>query len=61
MKSPEELKTLKEEVESLNKKLAELSREELEQVAGGIANGRKYWHRSMDTSDTLGDGGGTLA
>ena len=36
MKTAEELKTLKEEVEALNKKLAELTDEELEQVAGGF-------------------------
>ena len=35
MKTKEELKALKEEVETLNKKLAELSEEELEQVSGG--------------------------
>ena len=36
MKSKEELTALKEEVETLNKKLAELTEEELKQVAGGI-------------------------
>ena len=36
MKTPEELKELKEEVETLNKKLAELTEEELEQVSGGV-------------------------
>ena len=36
MKTPEELNALKEEVEALNKKLAELSEEELNQVAGGV-------------------------
>ena len=35
MKTKEELNALKEEVETLNKKLAELNEEELEQVAGG--------------------------
>ena len=35
MKTTEELNTLKEEVETLNKKLNELTEEELEQVAGG--------------------------
>ena len=35
MKTKEELNALKEEVETLNKKLAELSEEELAQVAGG--------------------------
>ena len=36
MKTKEELNALKEEVETLNKKLAELNEEELEQVAGGV-------------------------
>ena len=36
MKTKEELNALKEEVENLNKKLAELSEEELKQVAGGF-------------------------
>ena len=35
MKSIEELNALKEEVETLNKKLAELTDEELAQVSGG--------------------------
>ena len=35
MKSKEELNALKEEVKVLNKKLAELSEDELAQVAGG--------------------------
>ena len=35
MKTKEELNALKEEVETLNSKLAELSLEELEQVTGG--------------------------
>ena len=43
MKTKEELKALKEEVEVLNKKLAELTEEELAEVAGGLAPGRKYW------------------
>ena len=36
MKTVEELNALKEEVETLNKKLQELSEDELQQVAGGI-------------------------
>ena len=36
MKSIEELNTLREEVKTLNKKLAELTDEELEQVTGGV-------------------------
>ena len=35
MKTQEELKQIKEEVEVLNEKLAELTDEEMEQVAGG--------------------------
>ena len=35
MKTKEELNALKEEIETLNKKLAELTEEELKQVAGG--------------------------
>ena len=38
MKTEEELNALKEEVEALNKKLAELTEEELQQVAGGMSN-----------------------
>ena len=39
MKTKEELKALKEEVETLNKKLAELTDEELAQVTGGKGAG----------------------
>ena len=35
MKTPEELNALKEEVENLNRKLAELTEDELKQVSGG--------------------------
>ena len=35
MKTPEELNVLKEEIETLNKKFAELTKEELAQVTGG--------------------------
>ena len=35
MKTNEELNAIKEKVKSVNKKLAELTEEELEQVAGG--------------------------
>ena len=37
MKTKEELNALKEEVEALNKKLAELTEEELAQVSSGLA------------------------
>lgn len=36
MKTKEELNAIKEEVETVNKKLAELTDEELTQVTGGI-------------------------
>ena len=36
MKTKEELNAIKEEIEALNKKLAELSEDELAQVAGGV-------------------------
>lgn len=41
MKTKEELNALKEEFEELNKKLAELSEDELKQVSGGAAVGRE--------------------
>ena len=40
MKTKEELDTLKEKVETVNKKLHELSEEELEKVSGGVARKR---------------------
>ena len=39
MKSKEELSKLKEEIDVLNKKLAELTENELAQVTGGRPNG----------------------
>ena len=45
MKTKEELNALKEEVETLNKKLAELTDEELAQVAGGLAPDFFPWPR----------------
>ena len=39
MKNKEELTALKEEVETLNKKLEELTEEELAQVSGGASRG----------------------
>ena len=38
MKTKEELNALKEEVETVNKKLHELTEEELAQVSGGFEN-----------------------
>lgn len=55
MKNAEELNALKEEFEALNAKLAELTKEELEQVAGGGWNpfapeGDGKWPYSKDQS-----------
>ncbi|MDO5445896.1 MAG: hypothetical protein Q4F31_09800 [Eubacteriales bacterium] len=41
MKTPEELNTLKEEFETLNKKLSELTDEELSLVTGGLEPGKR--------------------
>ena len=49
MKTKEELNALREEVEALSKKLAELSEEELKEVAGGLAPGRRYWGKKLDS------------
>ena len=38
MKSKEELNKLKEEVEAVNEKLAELTEEEIAQVSGGLVS-----------------------
>ena len=40
MKTKEELDALKEEVETVNEKLQELTPEELEQVCGGIGEAK---------------------
>lgn len=49
MKTPEELNALKKEFESLNRKLAELTEEELRQVTGGVSASlnetNDYWDR----------------
>ncbi len=42
MKTKEELQALKDQVEELNKKFAELTEEELEQVTGGIDYQKDY-------------------
>lgn len=57
MKTRDELDAIKEEVETLNKKLAELSKEELELITAGIANGRTYWKKRpvADKGNALGD------
>ena len=54
MKTKEELNALKEEVESLSKKLTELTEEELAQVAGGWT----YWQPKKTSEDGGIIGGG---
>jgi len=46
MKTAEELNAIKEEYESIKKKLEELNEEELEQVTGGVvaSGGIHVWH-----------------
>ena len=44
MKTKEELNAIKEEVENVNKKLAELTEEELAQVAGGVDFNTTDWN-----------------
>ena len=46
-KTKEELNALKEEVETLNKKLAELTEEELAQVSGGVLSGGNKTNREQ--------------
>ena len=49
MKTKEELNALKEEVEPLNKKLADLNEDELAQVAGGLdADYDIVWNKTGD-------------
>ena len=43
MKTKEELNALKEEVEAVNEKLAELTPEEIAQVSGGLTNSPLYY------------------
>ena len=52
MKTKEELNALKEEVETLNKKLAELSEDELKQVAGGCDVYEIFFYNSQKLSET---------
>ena len=46
MKTAEELNVLKEEVETLNKKLAELTEEELAQVTGSDGSSERQREKS---------------
>ena len=48
MKTKEELNALKEEAETLIKKLAELSEDELKQVSGGGSMKQKILPRNLD-------------
>ena len=52
MKAKEELNALKEEVENLNKKLAELTDEELAQVSGGLKDFSWEWTPDIPTYET---------
>ena len=54
MKSKEELNALKNEVETLNKKLAELNDEELEQISGGVQSYRGETNIVASTADRIG-------
>lgn len=54
MKTAEELKELKEEVETLSAKLRDLTEEELKQVTGGTTLGRTYW-KGRKKDSALGD------
>ena len=61
-KSKEELNALKEEVETVNEKLQELTEEELEQVNGGVnmTNGIKTLNpNEIESIDVLKDASAT--
>ena len=59
MKAKEELNALKKEVEALNKKLAELTEEELAQVTGGsLADSLKKLQDGMKIDSGTDDSGG---
>ena len=53
MKTKEELNALKEEVETLNKKLDELTEEELAQVSGGVLPGLQPSVKIAHTKTTI--------
>ena len=53
MKTKEELKELKEEVETLNRKLHELSEDELAQVTGGTAEPEVKVHLAADGGEQM--------
>ena len=52
MKTKEELNALKEEVETLNKKLAELTEDELTQVTDGFDGYEIFFYNSPKLSGT---------
>lgn len=52
MKTEQELIELKKEVESLNKKLSELTEKELSQVTGGANNFHKTFTKSITLAGT---------
>ena len=51
MKTPEELNALKDEVETVSRKLAELTEEEAEQVTGGDLPGVDSGNHAAGTGD----------
>ena len=53
MKTQEELNIIKEEVEALNKKLAELTDEELKNIAGGVDLDDDEMETSIDGDEAL--------
>ena len=56
MKTKEELNALKDEIETLNKKLAELSEEELLQVCGGVLTAGKDEYENVILGSVLDSG-----
>ena len=58
MKTKEELNALKEDVETLNKKLHELTEEELEQVAGGAAGSVQFFNEDKGVGFIKPEDGG---
>ena len=59
MKSKEELNALKEEVESMSRKLTELNKEELEQIFGG--DGKKRYDAKCKKCGSLVGGCGCFS
>ena len=57
MKTKEELNALKEEVETVSKKLHELTDEELAQVSGGVDVSRAPYYKVIETPTCGGSHG----